>query len=127
MSGKKDILYARFPDKINRSLNIIGTISKFFMRRTAFDAFLSCGRNIRNSVVPAIIENQDCCLPINELIRDREFAEHRTSEPMHPHDHLLRFFWLALRSFSGVGPQPQSVQDELPRRRYFNDMSQSHM
>src|SRR3989344_97302 len=100
MSGKKNILYAGFPNKIDRPLNIIGSVRELLMRRTAFDAFLSRSWNIRNSVVPAIIENQDCCLPINELIRDRELAEHRTSEPMHPHDHLLRFFWLALRSRS---------------------------
>src|SRR3989338_5874780 len=103
MSGKKDILYARFPDKINRSLNIIGTISKFFMRRTAFDAFLSCGRNVRDSIVPAVVEHKDCRFSVDELLGNREFAEHRTPQPMHPDNYPLRFSRLALRSFSGVG------------------------
>src|SRR3989344_2716303 len=116
MPGKENILYADFPNKINRSLNIIGAVRELFMRCPALDAFLPRRRNVRDSIVAAVVERKYSRLPVSQLLRNRELAEHRASEPVHPYDYPLR-----LRR-----PEPQSVQDELFRRRYLDDMTRPH-
>ena len=116
MSGEKNILRSLLPRKINRPLNIIGAIRKSLMRRPALDAFLSRSRNVRDSIVPAIVEHKNCRFRVDQPIRDSKFAEHRASKPVHPNNDRSWFLY----------PKPQSVQDKLLRRRYFDDMSWLH-
>ena len=118
MPGKIDRVYAGSFRKIHRSLNIVYAVNEMLMGRTCPSPFLSVQANeMAYTVVPAIIEDEDCRTIPRQKIDDSELAEHRAAKSVYPNDDVLWF----------LGPKPEPIQDIFLRRRYLNDLSRCHL
>src|SRR3989344_808448 len=120
------IFYTLLLSEIDCTLDVVNAISKDLVNSPRPDIGTIRPSHTGDLVVSTIVKHDDSSFFVYKLIGNFKFAEHRTSEPMHPYDYPLRFLGLALRSFSGVGAEPQAVEHDFLRGGNLNMKTRPH-